>query len=185
MTKVIIIHGFDGSPNGGWRPWLMGELAKLGVYAVALPMPDPTHPVCSEWVGEISRHSAYVKGDRIYLVGHSLGVSAILRYLEGPDASEISGAVLVSGPVAMTKNDYVNEFLQPAFDFEKILSKCRRFGVIHGDDDPNVPLSDARTLSRELHCPLNVIENGGHLNGVSGWLALPQCLEALDGMMEE
>lgn len=56
MKKVFLIHGFQGSPNGGWRPWLMAELKKQDVYACALSMPDPENPVCAEWVLEISRH---------------------------------------------------------------------------------------------------------------------------------
>ena len=44
MKKVFIVHGFEGEPNGGWRPWLMGELAKKDIYACALPMPIPSSP---------------------------------------------------------------------------------------------------------------------------------------------
>lgn len=72
MKKVFIIHGFEGSPNGGWRPWLMLELEKKDVYACALAMPHPENPLCSEWVQEIERHVIQNKEDDIYLVGHSL-----------------------------------------------------------------------------------------------------------------
>ncbi len=72
MKKVFIIHGFEGSPNGGWRPWIMAELEKKDIYACALSMPDPENPLCSEWVAEIQRHVQRNKGDEIYLVGHSL-----------------------------------------------------------------------------------------------------------------
>jgi predicted alpha/beta hydrolase family esterase len=72
MKKVFIIHGFEGSPNGGWRPWLMSELEKKDMYACALAMPHPENPICSEWVGEIGRHVIQNKQDDIYLVGHSL-----------------------------------------------------------------------------------------------------------------
>jgi len=46
MKKVFIIHGFEGSPNGGWRPWLMAELEQHDVYACALSMPNPDNPLC-------------------------------------------------------------------------------------------------------------------------------------------
>lgn len=72
MKKVFIIHGFEGSPNGGWRPWLMSELEKKDVYACALAMPHSENPLCSEWVQEIERHVIQNKEDDIYLVGHSL-----------------------------------------------------------------------------------------------------------------
>jgi len=184
MKKVFIIHGFEGSPNGGWRPWLMGELEKQEIYACALSMPTPENPVCSEWVDEISRHIEINTTDEIYLVGHSLGTPAILRYLESAQAKPISGAVLVSGPSEKNNNRKIDSFLDKNFDFEKIKSNCKKFSMIHGDNDPNVPLDNAKFLSQKLNGELTIVENGGHLNGSAGWFKLPQCLEALNKMMK-
>jgi uncharacterized protein len=183
MKKVFIIHGFEGSPNGGWRPWLMAELEKMEIYACALPMPTPENPVCGEWIEEISRHVEKNIADKIYLVGHSLGVPATLRYLETADAEPISGAVLVSGPSEKNNNRKIDSFLDGNFDFDKIKSKCGKFTIIHGDNDPNVPLDNAKFLSEKLNGELFVVENGGHLNGSSGWFKLPPCLDALERMM--
>src|SRR3989344_7039050 len=98
MKMVFIVHGFGGWPSGGWRPWLMTELDKLEIYACALSMPNSQNPVCSEWIKEIERHVEINKDQEIYLVGHSLGVTAILRYLEAKQTGHpIAGAVLVSG----------------------------------------------------------------------------------------
>ncbi len=184
MEKVFIIHGFEGSPNGGWRPWLMGELEKQEIYACALAMPTPENPVCSEWINEISRHIERNTNDEIYLVGHSLGTPAILRYLESAPAKLIFGAILVSGPSEKNNDRKIDGFLDKNFDFEKIKSNCKKFTVIHGDNDPNVPLNNAKFLSQNLNGELIVVENGGHLNGSAGWFKLPQCLEALNKMMK-
>ncbi len=185
MKKVFIIHGFEGSPNGGWRPWLMAELEKLDVYACALAMPDPELPICSEWVEEIARHVEKNKKAEIYLVGHSLGVPAIFRYLERalPDIN-IAGAVLVSGPAKKNTNSKITNFLETPFDFQKIKQNCSRFTVIQGEDDSVVPQEDAQFLSQELG-ELILIPNGGHLNGSSGWFSLPQALEALTKMFSQ
>jgi len=139
MKKVFIIHGFEGSPNGGWRPWLMGELEKQDIYSCALPMPKPENPNCDEWIEEISRQIS--SEDEIYLVGHSLGSPAILRYLESPKAKNIAGAVLVSCPSEKNENRKIDSFMEGMFDFEKIKSKCQEFTVIHGDNDSAVPFS--------------------------------------------
>lgn len=184
MKKVFLIHGFQGSPNGGWRPWLMAELEKQDIYACALSMPDPENPVCAEWIEEISRHIERNKNDEIYLVGHSLGAPAILRYLESAQANTIKGAILVSSPSEKNQNRKIDSFLDKEFDFEKIKLHCKTFSIIHGDNDPNVPLNNAKFLSEKLSGDLIIIENGGHLNGSAGWLKLPQCLEALTKMME-
>lgn len=179
MKKVFIIHGFQGSPNGGWRPWLMGELEKTDVYACALSMPDPANPICDEWVKEVARHVDRNKNDEIYLVGHSLGVPTILRYLEQSSVANVQGVVLVSGPSEKNNNGKIDSFLEKPFNFQTIKLRSKRFSVIHGDNDPNVPLSNAEFLADKLGGDLVIIPNGGHLNGSSGWIALPQVLEAL------
>lgn len=183
MVKVFIIHGFESTPNGGWRSWLMAELAKKRMYACALSMPDPATPVCSEWVAEISRHVERNADDKIYLVGHSLGVPAILRYLESAGEGRVSGAVLVSGRSEKTELTKLSSFFDPPFDLEKIRTKAAHFVVIHGDDDSIVPFRNAEILSKGLGCEPIIVHKGGHLGGKDGWHELPQCFEALVGMM--
>ncbi len=180
--KVFLIHGFEGMPNGGWRPWLMGNLALEGVYACALPMPNPYTPKKEEWVEEIGR-VCNAPGENIFLVGHSLGVNAVLQYMQSlPEGSKIGGAVLVSGPYHNVDDGYKDQlesFFEPQYDFAKIRSVCGNFAVIHGDNDEVVPFSDAEEFSLALSCDLMPIKNGGHLNGESGWRELPEALTAL------
>jgi len=183
MKKVFIIHGFEGSPNGGWRPWLMAELEKQDIYACALAMPTPDAPVCSEWVSEIAQHIEVSDGDEIYLVGHSLGGTATLRYLESERAFPLAGAILVSTPCEKNSNRKIDSFLDKGFDFKAILSRCAKFAIIHGDNDPNVPLNDPEYLSGKLEAELILVKDGGHLNGSAGWFQLPQCLDALNKLM--
>lgn len=179
MKKVFIAHGFQGSPSGGWRPWLMAELENKEIYACALPMPNPDAPVVSEWVDEIARVVDMNPNDEICLVGHSLGVPAILRYLEGNVSKKISKAVLVSGPSEKNGNPKIENFLEAPFNFEVIKNKVDEFYIIHGVNDPVVPFANAETLASELGGKLITVENGGHLNGSSGWRQLPQALEVL------
>lgn len=185
MKKIFIIHGFGSKPNGGWRPWLMAELDKKDIYACALSMPNPQSPVCDEWVEEITRNVEKNKDDEIYLVGHSLGVPAILRYLEiSPKTAKILGVVLVSGRCQPDGGKKMESFMKDGFDYQTIKSKTKKFSIIYGDNDPLVPVINATILSKELNGDLTIIKNGGHLNGSAGWTSLPQCLEALNQMMK-
>lgn len=180
--KIFLIHGFEGIPNGGWRSWLMGELALKDVYACALPMPSPYAPTKDAWIQEIN-HAVPEAAENIFLVGHSLGAPAILQYLQTlPEGTMIGGAVLVSGPFHNTKDEYqelLATFFEPEYDFSLIKSRCKHFAVIHGSNDNVVPFSDAEEFSRALSCELIRIENGGHLNGSSGWRELPEALATL------
>lgn len=187
MKKVFLIHGYGGEPNGGWRPWLMGKLARLDVWASApaMPMVDES-PIKDEWVAEISR-SIGIPNNDVFLVGHSLGVPALLNYVENlPQGSKIGGMVLVSGIIhsipGKEKYKPINHFYEKDFDYEYIKSICKNFTVIHGLDDSSVPFIQGEELARSLSCELISIPNGGHLNGSSGWYELPEALEALKKM---
>lgn len=184
MTKVFLIHGFEGTPNGGWRPWLMGELEKLEIYACALPMPNPAEPKVQEWVAEIARAVDMSQGDDVYLVGHSLGAPGILRYLESDHAKQISGAVLVAGPAGIVGTiPKLDDFLKKPFDFENICARCKQFAVIHGDDDMSVPVAHAHELGEALSVTPTIIPHGEHLNGSAGWTQLPEVLKVLVDMI--
>ncbi len=184
MKKVFIVHGFLGTPNGGWRPWLMGELEKHDVYACSIALPTPEKPILAEWIAEIARHVEQNPIDEIYLVGHSLGSPAIMRYLESPDAKLVAGVVLASSPCASLGRAELDEFIAAPFDFALIKSNMGNCAIIHGDNDDRVPFAHAEILAKEFDAELISVPNGGHLNGKSGWHSLPHALEALKGMMK-
>ena len=165
----------------------MGELAQNDIWACSLAMPTPDNPVKDEWIKTI-KDGVMNPTNEIFLVGHSLGVPAILHYLETLDKdSKIGGAVLVSGPVFEIKKDKyngVNSFLNKPFDFEHIKNVCKNFIVIHGDDDPSVSFSEGEFLADKLSCNIISIHNGKHLNGSSGCYKLPEALDSLLKMIK-
>jgi predicted alpha/beta hydrolase family esterase len=187
MTRVFMIHGFEGEPNGGWRPWLMGKLAHEDVYACALPMPTPEHPKKDAWVNEIARVVG-VPNEQTFLVGHSLGGPAILRYLETlSSGTKIGGVMLVSSPIQNSTSESAEKmetFFDAPFDFDHIKTAADSFVVIHGDNDPVVPYTQAVELASLLGSNLIAIKNGGHLNGSSGWYELPAAFDALMNLIK-
>lgn len=176
--KVILVHGYKTTPNGAWFPWLMGELKKLAVFAVALDMPTPEVPLQEEWVREIARAVDRHVGSEVYLVGHSLGVAAILDYLQAPVGKSVRGVVLVSGRVHPSENLATVGFYQN-FDYAKIKSMCSGFVVIHAKDDDMVAYENGVELAGGLGVDLVTLEGGKHLTGSQGVFVLPEVLAAL------
>jgi uncharacterized protein len=158
----------------------MSELGERGIYACALAMPSPGSPVPGEWVSEIARHVESSPRDQIYLVGHSLGSPAILRFLEKTESKNIKGVVLVSSPAYKTTKKKVATFLHKPIDFQAIKSRAKKFAIIHGDNDMSVSVEQGEYLAEELKAELIIVPKGGHLNGSSGWRKLPQCLAILE-----
>ncbi len=163
----------------------MTELEKRGIYACALPMPGFDSPLCEKWVEEIKAHVEQDLNDEVYLIGHSLGGTSVLRYLENKTHKfKVSGSILISTPIEKTDNKDLDNFFDPDFDFGSVQSNCINFSVIHGDKDTFVPIIQAEKIAHILRCPLVNIPNGGHLSGHEGWYSLPQCLDSLMRMME-
>ncbi len=188
MKKVFIVHGFGGIPNGGWFPWLMKELAKKGVPVCSLLMPHTNDPVVSEWVDHISSNVVGEEENAI-LLGHSLGVPAILRYLESlPEGRRIGGVVLVSGFIEPLDTEDPNSafrkidaFAVPEINFEKIKDIPKSAVILHGSEDKLVPFSHAERIAKGLNCKLVRIEGGTHFSQITEPICyeLPEVLEAV------
>ena len=70
------------------------------------------------------------------------------------------------------------------FNWEVMKNKVDHVAVIHGDNDPNVPVSDAEEIARQLDGKLILIPNGKHLNGSAGFTELPEALSVLSEMIK-
>lgn len=165
----------------------MGKLAKEhNTYACALAMPTPYTPKVQEWVNEIAR--VVDTPEDIILVGHSLGVPAVLHYLVTlPVGVRVGGIVLVSGlieNVQMENSERIANFFEKPFDFEKIKNSATHISVIHGDNDNVVPFSHAEKFATNLECELISVKNGLHLSGGAGWFELPEALTAVLEMVK-
>lgn len=188
MKKVFIIHGFEAWPNGGWRPWLMGELYNNRIFSVSLEMPNPKFPKMNEWVSKIKEEVKNPSNDK-YLIGHSLGVPAILRYLETlKDNEKIGGVILVSGPFGKLDKDnhssrarLMDDFFDKEFDFDHIKKVCNKFYIIHNTFDKVVPFVNAELFSKNLDIPIIKIEreNDGHLGDEPFCNKLPEILDLI------
>lgn len=181
-ARVFLIHGFGGEPYGGWRPWLLRELAKHDIWAVAPAMPDTDNPQKNKWVAEIARQVG-TPDEGVVLVGHSLGVLAVLHYLESLKGGEsVGGAVLVAGPfenLTSEKYDPMANFFETTFDFSKIKNACKKFVVVHGENDDVVLFDDAEKFASALSCELVTVPNKKHLNENDDCYELPEALTAL------
>lgn len=183
-----MIHGFNSSPNSSWMPWLMGELKARDIYACSLYMPNPSEPKCSEWVHEITRVISQNTNDQIYLVGHSLGVAAVLNFMQSDHFREfnniIQGGVLVSGRAQPSENQVTKNFYD-SFDFIMLRKRIKDFVIIHGTEDSYVPVENAIILGDKLGIDPIIIQGGTHFTRGEGYTEFPVVLEELLKIMSK
>lgn len=177
--RVYIIHGWEGRPDINWFGWLKGELEQKDFIVEAPFMPDTNHPTAEKWIAHLNEIIKNPDADTFF-VGHSLGVVAILRYLETLSIDQhIGGAVLVAGfPEPIGKPELLSFFSAP-LDYARIKNTTKHFIAIHSDNDPYVPLKNGEVLRDSLGAQLIIVPHAGHLNQENGFTELPIVLESV------
>lgn len=176
MKNAVIVHGWGADSQSNWFPWLKKELEKEKFKVTVPNFPNTQTPVLTEWL-EYFADKVEINGDTL-LIGHSLGVPLILRFLEQlEETKKIKSAFLVAGFERSLGIAETDNFVDKPFNWEKIKQACRKFCVIHSDNDLYIPLYIAEDLAEELESELIVEHNGGHLNAPGGYLKYPKLLE--------
>lgn len=179
--KFIILHGWGGTPQINWFPWLKSEVEKLG-YRVEVPdLPNTNTPKLDEWLSTINKLLAEEK-DSVVLIGHSLGGVLMLHYLEQQRKTPpIKLAVFVASwgeDDGVLEPELANFFPKP-FDFSKIKSSAEEFVSISGTNDPYIGKKFSENLVNDLGIKPIWVENGGHLNEEFGFKEFPLLLEVI------
>ncbi len=182
MPRAFLIHGYTGTPEHGWLPWLTQELETRG-YDVFVPsMPETDHPRVRPWVGTLHEVVGEPCPDDVF-VGHSLGCITIIRYLLSLSPGQHVGhCIFVAGFYEELGPEYeeLRTFLDDPIDWSRVREACPSFTVIHSDDDDAVPVYCGRNLAVALGVPLELHSGYGHFSGSDGVTELPLLLKLLD-----
>lgn len=174
MKTALIIHGIGGHAGIHWQQWLHDELQRQG-YTVLMPdLPEPDHPDRQAWLKAITRVLQGVNLNDLTIVGHSLGVTTALDFLEQAD-SRVGELVSVSG-FAENYGAELNEYFlaEKSIDFEKVKAHVNKTVVVYGDDDPYVTQDALRHVADSLGVEPVIIRKGGHLNTEAGFTEFPE-----------
>jgi len=180
MKRVFIIHGWSGSSEGDWIPWLKAELEKLGHEVITPDMPNTDHPVIAAWISSLAE-AVGVPDDNTYFIGHSIGCQTILRYLETIQ-NKVGGALFVAPWFKLTNLDnddpkIAKPWEDTPIDFEKIKNVLPKSITLLSDDDPYVPLDETRNIFKEhLGAETVVIRGAGHITATDGFKELSEAL---------
>ncbi|MEK7604787.1 MAG: alpha/beta fold hydrolase [Patescibacteria group bacterium] len=185
MKRVFIVHGWAGTPQEGWFPWLRTELENRGFQVFVPQLPDANVPSPHTWVPALAAAVGVADRDT-YFVGHSMGCQTIARYLEGLDDSvTVGGVVYVAGffsSLALDTDEdekVWNEWKIPPLDFARVRACSPKSVALFSDDDPWVPLRNQDDFRDKLGSEIIVEHGMNHFNESSGCLELPIVLESV------
>lgn len=186
MKRAFIIHKWKGTPDSDWYPWLKSELEGRG-YEVHVPaMPNTNTPKVEEWVPFLSDQVGKLDA-QTYLVGHSMGCQAILRYLAGLAAGErAGGAVLVAGFTDIRKGSLtaaeeavIRPWIESKIDMARAREHSARFVSVLSGNDPYVKVDNAKVFEKELGASSIIIPKAGHFTEQDGYKELHVVLNEL------
>jgi leucyl-tRNA synthetase len=95
-TRFVLIHGFEGSVNANFFPWLKTELEKRGNEVETPELPNSQHPKESEQVDFVLANCTF--DENTVIVAHSLGAVVTMKAL-AKLGKPISGFVIVAAAV--------------------------------------------------------------------------------------
>lgn len=160
--RVLIIHGFESNSKEHWFLEEKERFEKLG-YEVSVPdMPNTFHPKKEEWLKVVED---FKPDENSVLIGHSLGGTAILRYLEKADRT-VEKCIFIATPIRKLGNKETENFFEPDFDWEKIKNSAERFTVLNQTRDSWVPIQHGEDLAKKLGVNLILIEGNDHFDKI-------------------
>ncbi len=187
MAKIYIIHGWGGSPESDWIPWLRRELEKKGYEVVVPAMPNTDAPEMSAWIGHLKEIVKNPDRDT-YFIGHSNGCQAVMRYLEASDGAKIGGALFVAGWFNLNNLEdeeipIAEPWIKTPLNFEKVKNSIGKLEIILSDNDPYNCLEENERKFGQLGGRVRIVHNAGHFAGDDGTTELPLALEILLGII--
>lgn len=182
MNKVVVLHGTQGSPEGNWFKWLKHELEAKKLQVWLPELPNAKQPSLTEWVEFVKENCPFEIDDDTFVIGHSSG--AILAFVLAQKVSKPIGAtvcvsVFHDNSLKWEAND---KLFDVDFDFKSAKNNAKERLVIHSDDDPYVPVEQAKYVADNIGAEFILIPGQGHFNleKSKAYNKFPKLLEILE-----
>ncbi len=145
-----------------WKENLEKDLGR-GYEVIRPKMPCKRNAKYIEWEIWLNNYLPLLK-ENIVLVGHSLGATFLIKYLlKNKFPKKISQLHLISAAIKGTDEDLAS-FLPPK-NLKPLEKICPKIFLWHSKNDPIVPFSDFKILSRQLVRAEKIIyKKRGHFN---------------------
>lgn len=157
-------------------------------------MPDANYPRINDWVAEIGRQVGNPDADT-FLVGHSMGCQAIIRYL-GTINGCVGGTLLIAAFVSIRDgaitdaNDkaMMEKWVGTPIDWHAAKANSGPSVVVLSDNDPYIDVGNAAIFKEKLGSRTMIIAKAGHFTRQDGYselhLALNELLKMVNGPMQ-
>lgn len=167
MQTIFIFHGTFWHPEENRFPWLKEKLESTWYHVIVPRFPTPENQSLGNRRDVLHWYKDYINQDTI-MIGHSLWALFALHLLE---EYKVLSCILVAWFIESLGNetfDNLNQsFTEHPLEWKTIAHNTDSFTIYQSDDDPYIPLSQAKILSKKLHTPITLIKNAWHFNSAA------------------
>jgi uncharacterized protein len=181
IQSVYLLHGWDGTPNGAWKPWLKKELEIRGLEVMCPQLPHADIPMIDEWVPFLEK-TVTSEPAATCIVAHSLSAPAVLMFLERQPKNARFAKVIFVGAVyrKIDTLDAAGEqiarpWLTHTYDAPHIRTVAPNITAFFSDDDPLIPLETGDSMHTDFGVRAITDHACGHYNSTE----YPQFLEEI------
>ncbi|SDV46225.1 hypothetical protein SAMN05216551_101183 [Chitinasiproducens palmae] len=152
---LVTVPGLRGSGEGHWQTWLEGQFER----STRVQQRDWAHPELDEWAQQIVRTVAAAE-EPVVLVAHSFGCLATARALADLALPAVRGVLFVA-PARPERF---------AVQVEQLAGRLTCPSIVVGsENDPWMPLNDARALAQRWGSSFLNYGLSGHINTEAGF----------------
>ena len=157
--KALLIHGFEGSGEGNWLPWLKKELEARGFEVFNPTISTSEHPTIESWTKELLPFVEKM-GEEDIIIGHSLGSKAALHLVEKAK-KKIGHLFLIASAIGNVEErdwkwfkeeskdsdiDTLRKFWEAPVKWEIIDKLVGSKNLVLSDDDPYIKIEMYKNL---------------------------------------
>lgn len=171
---MIIPGNQNASLSQEWYPWVKTELEKLGIKTIAKNMPNADLARRQFWIPFIEQQ---LEGnEKSIVIGHSSGAVAALRYLED---HKLEGVVLIGACYTDLGDEHEKKsgYYDDEWQWDKIKQNAKWIVQFASQDDPYIPISEARFVHEKTDAEYHEYNDRGHFWG--GVREFPEIIEAI------
>lgn len=166
-ANYVLLHGFTGSVEANFFPWLKQELTKKSKKVWAENMPDTSDPTIDKQVDFVLKNAEF--NENTVLLGHSLGSVVALKIVERLK-TPIKKLVLAAGfaePGFLDhKRPFEPQIVPSEFDFEAIKKNIGETILLRAKNDTAVPRERSEFVKSKIGGTIVDFEaNDDHITG--------------------
>jgi len=145
-ANFVLLHGFTGSPDANFFPWLKQELERRGHKVQAPQLPNTDNPTVPEQVEYVLKNISF--DENTILLGHSLGAPVALKAVEAL-SKPIQKLILAAGFIEPHFEDHDRPFADTfdwKFNAERIRANTKEIVFLRASNDSAVPHEAAENM---------------------------------------